>query len=63
MFSRRPLHLGVGVAVLAVYGSTLMFGFVPTPGVSWQGHLFGAIGGIVAARVLDARRPPSPAAS
>ena len=63
VFSRRPLHLGVGVAVLAVYGSTLVFGFVPTPGVSWQGHLFGALGGIVAARVLDARRPASPAAS
>ena len=62
-FSRRPLHLGVGLVVLAVYGSTLRFGLVPTPGVSWQGHLFGAIGGIVAARVLDATRQPSPAAS
>ena len=62
-FSRRPLHLGVGLVVLAVYGSTLRFGLVPTPGVSWQGHLFGAIGGIVAARVLDAKRQPSPAAS
>jgi membrane associated rhomboid family serine protease len=63
VFSRRPLHLGVGLAVIAIYGSSLLVGFVPTPGVSWQGHLFGAIGGIVAARVLDARRPPSPAAS
>jgi membrane associated rhomboid family serine protease len=55
-FSRRPLHLIVGVAVLLVYGTTLLFGFVPTPGVSWQGHLFGAIGGVLAARVLHARR-------
>jgi membrane associated rhomboid family serine protease len=38
--------------VLAVYGTTLLFGLVPTPGVSWQGHLFGAIGGVVAARAL-----------
>ena len=45
--------------MLAVYGTTLLFSLVPTPGISWQGHLFGAVGGIVAARVLDppARRP------
>ena len=55
-FSRRALHLGVGLVVLVVYGTTLLFGVVPEPGVSWQGHLFGAIGGVVAARALDARR-------
>ena len=56
-FSHRPLHLVAGLAVIAVYGATLAFSLVPHPGVSWQGHLFGAIGGIVAARVLDRRRP------
>src|SRR5215218_5952431 len=60
LFSRRPLHLAVGVAVLAVYGTTLAFSLVPHPGVSWQSHVFGAIGGIIAARVLD-RRAQSPA--
>jgi membrane associated rhomboid family serine protease len=64
VFSRRALHIGVGLAVLAVYGSTLLFGLVPTPGVSWQGHLFGAVGGAVAARMLHgASRRTSPAAS
>ena len=64
VFSHRALHIGVGLAVLAVYGTTLLFGFVPTPGVSWQGHLFGAVGGVVAARVLHASTGrPSPAAS
>ena len=61
IYSRRPLHLVTGVVVLAVYGTTLLFGLVPEPGVSWQGHLFGAIGGVVAARLLDARRSASPA--
>ena len=61
LFSRRPLHLVAGVAVIAVYGATLAFSLMPHPGVSWQGHLFGAIGGVVAARVLDRTRRPVPA--
>ena len=62
VFSRRLLHLAAGLAVIAVYGATLLFSLVPHPGVSWQGHLFGAIGGIVAARVLDRRRTAAVAA-
>jgi membrane associated rhomboid family serine protease len=61
LFSRRLLHLAGGLLVLAIYGTTLLFGLVPTPGVSWQGHLFGAIGGVVAARALDRRRVGRPA--
>ena len=57
VFSRSMLHLGVGLVVLLVYGWTLLFGLVPTDGVSWQGHFFGAVGGIVAARAIHARRP------
>src|SRR3954470_16689605 len=54
-FSRRPLHLLAGVAVLAIYGATLLVSLVPADGISWQGHLFGAVGGVIAAGVLDAR--------
>src|SRR3954447_25705805 len=62
IFSRRPLHLFVGLVVLALYGTTLAFSLVPHPGISWQSHVFGAIGGIVAARMLDRRaRSPAPA--
>ena len=56
IYSRRGLHLAVGVAVLFIYGGTLAFGFVPTPGVSWQGHAFGALGGVLAAWLFDRRR-------
>jgi membrane associated rhomboid family serine protease len=55
-FSRNLLHLGVGLVVIAVYGTTLLFGLAPHDGISWQGHLFGAVGGVVAARLLDSRR-------
>jgi membrane associated rhomboid family serine protease len=52
IYTRRGLHLFAGLLVLGLYGTTLLFGLVPTPGVSWQAHLFGGIGGVVAARVL-----------
>jgi membrane associated rhomboid family serine protease len=52
VYSRRALHLAAGLIVIVVYGGTLLFGLVPTPGVSWHGHAFGAVGGVVAAWLL-----------
>ena len=60
-YSRTPWHIVGGLVVLVIYGSTLLTGLVPTPGVSWQGHLFGAVGGVVAARVLHRARRPAAA--
>ena len=54
VYSRRLGQLAVGVVVLALWGATLLRGLVPEVGVSWQGHLFGALGGVLAARLLHA---------
>ena len=54
VFSRRLAQLGVGLVVLALWGATLLRGLVPEAGISWQGHLFGALGGVLAARLLHA---------
>ena len=49
LFSRSVGQILVGLALLFLYGG-LLVGVLPgTPGVSWQGHLFGAVGGALAA--------------
>jgi len=55
VFSRSPTQLLLGLVVVVVWGATLLQGLVPETGISWQGHLFGAIGGVVAARFLSQR--------
>jgi len=56
IFNRDALEIAIGVVVGAIWGTALLGGLLPQEGISWQGHLFGAIGGVVAARVLARRR-------
>ena len=51
-FDRDLLGLVVGVAVGAIWGTALLGGLLPQEGISWQGHFFGAVGGVLAARTL-----------
>jgi membrane associated rhomboid family serine protease len=55
IYSRSVMQIVLGAVVLAVWGTTLLRGLVPEDGISWQGHLFGAIGGVLAARLLHRR--------
>ncbi len=49
-YTRSPGQIALGVLVFLLYGGAL-WGVLPTAvGVSWQAHLGGAIGGLVAAR-------------
>lgn len=55
IWSRRPVQVAVAVVVLLVYGG-LIWGVLPgTAGISWQAHLGGAIGGVLAAWLLHRR--------
>jgi membrane associated rhomboid family serine protease len=63
IFTRSLMHLAVGAMVALVWGTTLLSGLVPHDGISWQGHLFGAIGGVVAARMLSPTRAEKPSAT
>ena len=57
---RKPVPILIALLVGFLYGTTLLFGVLPTAGavVSWDGHLFGAIAGVGTAYAL-AKRPDS----
>ena len=58
-FERKPVSIGLGLITLFLYGGTILFGVIPRDGISWEGHLFGFIAGVVAARVLSRRAAKS----
>ncbi|WP_084964814.1 rhomboid family intramembrane serine protease [Thermoactinospora rubra] len=58
IFDRRLVDVLIGVGVAIAYYS-MLWGLLPNQeGVSWQGHLFGLIGGVAAAWVLRRKRIP-----
>jgi membrane associated rhomboid family serine protease len=59
-FNRSVLELLTGLVVGAVWGGALLTSIVPHSGVSWQGHVCGAVGGVAAAYLLRRDRPPKP---
>jgi membrane associated rhomboid family serine protease len=55
VFAKNVRQIILGVIVAMVYGG-LLWGVLPTArGVSWQGHLFGVVGGVAAAKLLSGR--------
>ncbi|MDV8000807.1 rhomboid family intramembrane serine protease [Rhodococcus sp. IEGM 1408] len=57
LFSRRFLHLAIGLIIGFYYGLEALAGLSPMlDGVSWQGHLGGAVGGVLSAYGLRRNR-------
>jgi membrane associated rhomboid family serine protease len=52
-FTRKVWEIVVGIIVLFVYGGVLLGALPGTFGVSWQGHLCGAVAGVLAAYLLS----------
>lgn len=49
LFARATGQIAVALVVFAIYGA-MLWGVLPgQPGISWEGHLFGALGGVLAA--------------
>jgi membrane associated rhomboid family serine protease len=59
LYERRIVSLAIASVTLFYYGG-MIFGVLPVNSfVSWEGHLFGLVAGIVAARTFAARRGPA----
>jgi len=56
VLSRRLIELAVGAIVVVVWGFGLLQGLLPQERISWQAHLFGAVGGVIAASLLAEHR-------
>lgn len=54
-YTKRPGQIAVAAIVFLFYGGILLGVLPQSAGVSWQGHLGGAIGGILAAWYLHGR--------
>jgi membrane associated rhomboid family serine protease/outer membrane protein W len=55
-FDRRISSILITILVAVLYGGSLLWAMFPTHGISWSGHVFGFIGGYIAARARHPRR-------
>jgi membrane associated rhomboid family serine protease len=56
-YQRSLSSVAVAILVVFFYGG-LIFGIVPSLGfVSWEGHMFGLMAGILAAKIIDEKKP------
>jgi membrane associated rhomboid family serine protease len=59
LFRKDRTSTSIAILVALVYGS-MIWGFVPQPGISWQSHLYGSISGVIIAFVFRKRDLPEP---
>jgi membrane associated rhomboid family serine protease/outer membrane protein W len=55
-FDRKLSSILITILVALLYGGSLLWAMFPTHGISWSGHVFGFIGGYIAARARHPRR-------
>ena len=58
-FQRRPLSILLSITSLVLFNEMIIGLFPGAPGISWQGHLFGFLGGVLAARLSTPSSAPT----
>lgn len=54
---RKIVYFALGFFVFITFGASMIFGMLPQDnGISWQGHLFGFVGGVLAAWIIHRKR-------
>jgi membrane associated rhomboid family serine protease len=62
LFDRRIGEVVLGIIVFLLFGGALISDLIPHSGISWEAHLFGGIGGVLAAAGLARPAPGRPGA-
>ncbi len=57
IYTRKPLAIAISLITLSYFGGMAAYNLLPHEGVSWAGHFWGFVGGLVAAKQLKAPRP------
>lgn len=60
IFERKPFFIIVSLILLPIYGVSFLYGLIPTPHVSFVGHLGGFIGGLFVARYYSIKNKIPP---
>lgn len=58
IFQKKVIPFLVAIPIGLIYGTTMWMGMLPTQcsSISWEGHLFGAIGGAITAKLLAEKK-------
>ncbi len=59
IFRKDRTSVSIAILVGLVYGS-MVWGFIPQHGISWQSHLYGTFSGVIIAFILRRRDLPEP---
>jgi membrane associated rhomboid family serine protease len=56
IYTRKPAAIAISLITFSYFSGIVWAGLIPHEGISWSGHFWGFVGGVVAARQLKAPR-------